>query len=213
MNSILSSIAQEVNHPVYSDLISAVKFDFENGAFNIGLSNLKSIRGILLADERVERNLIYALDELIKAIKNKSINNPRTVERIMLSIYPIEYESEDENEEDESDEDVASDEEDESDEENEEVESDASDDNEEMLDLDDVVEKYNELLKNKVLNKYIVAKRYKITDEVKEDEEKREMIQGLYDVVKNVYENFASDKDADKVLLVLEELDDLTDAI
>jgi hypothetical protein len=82
-----------------------------------------------------------------------------------------------------------------------------------MVDLDDAVERYNDLLKNKDLNKYIVAKRFKITSEVKEDEEKREMIEGLYKVVKNIYENFASEKDADKILDVLEEIDEINGMI
>ena len=82
-----------------------------------------------------------------------------------------------------------------------------------MLDLEDAVERYNELLKNKVLNKYIVAKRFKITKDIEEDEEKREMIEGLYKVVKNIYENFASEKDAENMLDVLEEIDQINDMI
>ena len=112
-------------------------------------------------------------------------------------IYPVE----DESDEDESD--------DEDDDDSEVSSSDDDDDDEEMLDLEDAVDIYNDLLKDKVLNKYIVTKRFKITSDIKEEVEKLEMIEGLYEVVKNIYENFASDKDAEKLLSVLEELDEL----
>ena len=62
-------------------------------------------------------------------------------------------------------------------------------------------------MKDKVLKKYIVTKRFKITT----TEEKIDMIESLYKIVKNIYENFASDKDADKILDILEELDELRD--
>ena len=209
MNSILSALSEEINHPVISELLSGVEFDFESGAVKVGLSNLKAIREMLmlmLVEENIEEHLIEALDALIKAISGKKFDNVKTarktIEKIMHIIYTVEEESDDEDEsedegEDESDEDNLS----------------SDDDDEEMVDLDDAVERYNDLLKNKDLNKYIVAKRFKITSEVKEDEEKREMIEGLYKVVKNIYENFASDKDADKILDVLEEIDEINGMI
>ncbi len=199
MNSILSALSEEINHPELSELLSGVEFDFESGAVKFGLSNLKAIREMFV-EENVEEHLVEALDALIKAISGKKFDNiktaRKTIEKIMYMIYPVEDESEDEDEE-ESDEEISSD----------------DDDDEEMLDLDDAVERYNDLLKNKDLNKYIVAKRFKITSEVKEDEEKREMIEGLYKVVKNIYENFASEKDAEKILDVLEEIDEINGMI
>jgi hypothetical protein len=92
-----------------------------------------------------------------------------------------------------------------SDEESEDEIEEETDDDE----IDDEIERYNELLKDKVLNKYIVTKRFKITTD--DEEEKRDMIESLYKIVKNIYENFASDKDADKILSVLEELGELRD--
>jgi hypothetical protein len=211
MNSILSAISEEVNHPVISELLSGVEFDFESGAVKVGLSNLKIIREYFI-EENVEEHLVEALDALINAISGKKFDNVKTarktIEKIMHIIYTVEEESDDE---DESDDEEESDDEDD-DESEDEISSD-DDDDEEMVDLDDAVERYNDLLKNKDLNKYIVAKRFKITSEVKEDEEKREMIEGLYKVVKNIYENFASEKDADKILDVLEEIDEINGMI
>ncbi len=198
MNSILCALSEEVNHPELSELLSGVEFDFESGAVKVGLSNLKAIREMFV-EENVEEHLIEALDALIKAISGKKFDNiktaRKTIEKIMYMIYPVE--DEDESEDESEDEEISSD----------------DDDDEEMLDLDDAVERYNDLLKNKDLNKYIVAKRFKITSEVKEDEEKREMIEGLYKVVKNIYENFASEKDAEKILDVLEEIDEINGMI
>ena len=206
MNSILSAISEEINHPVISELLSGVEFDFESGAIKVGLSNLKIIREYFI-EENVEEHLVEALDALINAISGKKFDNVKTarktIEKIMYMIYPVESEDEDEDEEE-----VSS-----SDEESDEDNLSSDDDDEEMVDLDDAVERYNDLLKNKDLNKYIVAKRFKITSEVKEDEEKREMIEGLYKVVKNIYENFASEKDADKILDVLEEIDEINGMI
>ncbi len=200
MNSILSALSEEINHPTISELLSSVEFDFASGAVKVGLSNLKTIREFFI-EENVEEHFIEALDALIKAISGKKFDNiktaKKTIEKIMYMIYPVEDESDD----DESDED---------DEDDSEVSSsDDDDDDEEMLDLEDAVDIYNDLLKDKVLNKYIVTKRFKITSDIKEEVEKLEMIEGLYEVVKNIYENFASDKDADKLLSVLEELDEL----
>jgi hypothetical protein len=204
MNSILSALSEEINHPVISELLSGVEFDFESGAVKVGLSNLKIIREYFI-EENVEEHLVEALDALINAISGKKFDNVKTarktIEKIMHIIYTVE--DEEESDEDESEDD---------DESEDEISSD-DDDDEEMVDLDDAVERYNDLLKNKDLNKYIVAKRFKITSEVKEDEEKREMIEGLYKVVKNIYENFASDKDADKILDVLEEIDEINGMI
>jgi hypothetical protein len=201
MNSILSALSEEINHPVISELLSGVEFDFESGAVKVGLSNLKIIREYFI-EENVEEHLVEALDALINAISGKKFDNVKTarktIEKIMHIIYTVEDEDDDEDEsDDESEDEISSD----------------DDDDEEMLDLDDAVERYNDLLKNKDLNKYIVAKRFKITSDVKEDEEKREMIEGLYKVVKNIYENFASEKDADKILDVLEEIDEINGMI
>ena len=240
MNSILSAISEEINHPVISELLSGVEFDFESGAVKVGLSNLKIIREYFI-EENVEEHLVEALDALIKAISCKKFDNVKTarktIEKIMHIIYTVEDEEESDDEDeynknfvleqsktlrelnrldDESD-DEESDDDDESDDEesddDDESDDEENDDDEEMVDLDDAVERYNDLLKNKDLNKYIVAKRFKITSEVKEDEEKREMIEGLYKVVKNIYENFASEKDADKILDVLEEIDEINGMI
>jgi hypothetical protein len=180
-------------------LLSSVEFDFASGAVKVGLSNLKTIREFFI-EENVEEHFIEALDALIKAISGKKFDNiktaKKTIEKIMYMIYPVEDESDDdESDEDEDDSEVSS--------------SDDDDDDEEMLDLEDAVDIYNDLLKDKVLNKYIVTKRFKITSDIKEEVEKLEMIEGLYEVVKNIYENFASDKDAEKLLSVLEELDEL----
>ena len=208
MNSILSAISQEINHPVISELLSSVEFDFASGAVKVGLSNLKIIREYFI-EENVEEHFIEALDALIKAISGKKFDNiktaKKTIEKIMYIIYPVEDESESDDESDDDEEISSSDDDSESDEE--------SDDDEEMLDLEDAVERYNELLKNKVLNKYIVAKRFKITKDIDEDEEKREMIDALYKVVKNIYENFASEKDTEKMLNVLEEIDEINGMI
>jgi hypothetical protein len=199
MNSILSALSEEINHPTISELLSSVEFDFASGAVKVGLSNLKTIREFFI-EENVEEHFIEALDALIKAISGKKFDNiktaKKTIEKIMYMIYPVEDESDDdESDEDEDDSEVSS--------------SDDDDDDEEMLDLEDAVDIYNDLLKDKVLNKYIVTKRFKITSDIKEEVEKLEMIEGLYEVVKNIYENFASDKDAEKLLSVLEELDEL----
>jgi hypothetical protein len=240
MNSILSAISEEINHPVISELLSGVEFDFESGAVKVGLSNLKIIREYFI-EENVEEHLVEALDALIKAISCKKFDNVKTarktIEKIMHIIYTVEDEEESDDEDeynknfvleqsktlrelnrldDESD-DEESDDDDESDDEesddDDESDDEENDDDEEMVDLDDAVERYNDLLKNKDLNKYIVAKRFKITSDVKEDEEKREMIKGLYKVVKNIYENFASEKDAEKILDVLEEIDEINGMI
>jgi hypothetical protein len=202
MNSILSALSEEINHPTISELLSSVEFDFASGAVKVGLSNLKTIREFFI-EENVEEHFIEALDALIKAISGKKFDNiktaKKTIEKIMYMIYPVEDESEsDDDESDEEDDDDTDDDEDDDD-----------DDDEEMLDLEDAVDIYNDLLKDKVLNKYIVTKRFKITSDIKEEVEKLEMIEGLYEVVKNIYENFASDKDAEKLLSVLEELDEL----
>ncbi len=201
MNSILSALSEEINHPTISELLSSVEFDFASGAVKVGLSNLKTIREFFI-EENVEEHFIEALDALIKAISGKKFDNiktaKKTIEKIMYMIYPVEDESEDE-----SDEEISSDDD------SEVSSSDDDDDDEEMLDLEDAVDIYNDLLKDKVLNKYIVTKRFKITSDIKEEVEKLEMIEGLYEVVKNIYENFASDKDAEKLLSVLEELDEL----
>jgi len=200
MNSILSALSEEINHPTISELLSSVEFDFASGAVKVGLSNLKTIREFFI-EENVEEHFIEALDALIKAISGKKFDNiktaKKTIEKIMYMIYPVEDESDDDesDEEDDDDSEVSSSEDD--------------DDDEEMLDLEDAVDIYNDLLKDKVLNKYIVTKRFKITSDIKEEVEKLEMIEGLYEVVKNIYENFASDKDAEKLLSVLEELDEL----
>ncbi len=198
MNSILSALSEEINHPAISELLSSVEFDFASGAVKVGLSNLKTIREFFI-EENVEEHFIEALDALIKAISGKKFDNiktaKKTIEKIMYMIYPVEDESEDESDDEDDD--------------DSEVSSSEDDDDEEMLDLEDAVDIYNDLLKDKVLNKYIVTKRFKITSDIKEEVEKLEMIEGLYEVVKNIYENFASDKDAEKLLSVLEELDEL----
>ncbi len=202
MNSILSALSEEINNPTISELLSSVEFDFASGAVKVGLSNLKTIREFFI-EENVEEHFIEALDALIKAISGKKFDNiktaKKTIEKIMYMIYPVEDESDD----DESDEEISSDED------SEVSSSDDDDDDEEMLDLEDAVDIYNDLLKDKVLNKYIVTKRFKITSDIKEEVEKLEMIEGVYEVVKHIYENFASDKDAEKLLSVLEELDEL----
>jgi len=220
MNSILSAISEEINHPVISELLSGVEFDFESGAVKVGLSNLKIIREYFI-EENVEEHLVEALDALINAISGKKFDNVKTARKTIEKIMHIIYTVEDEEESDDEDEynknfvleqSKTLRELNRLDDESDDEESD-DDDDEEMVDLDDAVERYNDLLKNKDLNKYIVAKRFKITSDVKEDEEKREMIEGLYKVVKNIYENFASEKDADKILDVLEEIDEINGMI
>lgn len=201
MNSIFAALAEEINHPELSDYIIGAEYDFAKGAIKTGISNLKAIREMFV-QENVPEYLVEALDAFIKAINGKKFEDTKTarktVETIMRIIYPLS----DEDDSDDDEEIISSDE-----------ELSSSDDDEEMLDLEDAVEKYNELLKNKVLNKYIVAKRFKITKDIEEDEEKREMIESLYKVVKNIYENFASEKDAEDMLDVLEEIDELNGMI
>ena len=200
MNSIFFALSEEINHPELSEFLIGAEYDFAKGAIKTGISNLKAIREMFVQED-VPEYLVEALDAFIKAINGKKFEDAKTarktIETIMKIIYPV---SEDEEDDDiSSDDDLGSSEDD-------DISSD-DDKDEEMLDLEDVVERYNELLKNKVLNKYIVAKRFKITKDIDEDEEKREMIDALYKVVKNIYENFASEKDADKMLNVLEEID------
>ena len=201
MNSIFFALSEEVNHPELSEFLIGAEYDFAKGAIKTGISNLKAIREMFVQED-VPEYLVEALDGFIKAITGKKFEDTKsarkTIENIMKIIYPV------------SDDDISD--EDEylgSSSEDDDISSD--DDDEEMLDLEDAVERYNELLKNKVLNKYIVAKRFKITTD--EDEEKREMIDALYKVVKNIYENFASEKDAENMLDVLEEIDEINDMI
>ena len=199
MNSIFFALAEEINHSELSEFLIGAEYDFAKGATKTGISNLKAIREMFVQED-VPEYLVEALDTFIKAINGKKFEDAKTarktIETIMKMIYPVSDDEESDDEEITSSDD-------------EELSS--SDDDEEMLDLEDAVEKYNDLLKNKVLNKYIVAKRFKITTE--EDEEKREMIDALYNVVKNIYENIASEKDADKMLDVLEEIDEINDMI
>jgi hypothetical protein len=214
MNSIFFALSEEVNHPELAEFLICSEYDFSKGAFKTGISNLKAIREMFVQED-VPEYLVEALDAFIKAINGKKFEDSKTarktIETIMKIIYPVSEEDDDISSDDD---DLGSSEEDDisSDDEDDEISSD-DDNDEEMLDLEDAVERYNELLKNKVLNKYIVAKRFKITKDIDEDEEKREMIDALYKVVKNIYENFASEKDADKMLNVLEEIDEINDMI
>lgn len=205
MNSIFAALSEEINHPELSNYIISAEYDFAKGAIKIGISNLKAIREMFVQED-VPEYLVEALDAFIKAINCKKFEDPKTarktVETIMKMIYPVEDDDEDTSE-DEDDEDLGS---------SDELSSD-KDNDEEMLELEDAVERYNQLLKNKVLNKYIVANRYKIKEDIEEDEEKIEMIEALYKVVKNIYENFASEKDLDKMLDVLEEIDEINGMI
>jgi hypothetical protein len=217
MNSIFVALSQEVDNAELSDYILAVQYDFSKGAIKTGVSNLKAIREIFL-HENIPEYLVEALDAFIKAIICKKFDDAKssrkTIEEIMFIIYPVEDE-EDEEEyntvleqsatlrelnrmDDEEDDDEEDD--DEEDEDDDEEEDDEDDDDED----DDDVDRYNDLLKNKTLNKYIVAKRFKIT---KDDDEDK--IEALYKLVKNICNNFSSDKDADNLLSVLEELDEL----
>ena len=205
MNSIFFALSEEINHPELSEFLIGAEYDFAKGANKTGISNLKAIREMFVQED-VPEYLVEALDAFIKAINGKKFEDTKTarktIETIMKIIYPVS----------EEDDDISSDDDDLGSSEDDDISSD-DDNDEEMLDLEDAVERYNELLKNKVLNKYIVAKRFKITKDIDEDEEKREMIEGLYKVVKNIYENFASEKDADKMLNVLEEIDEINDMI
>lgn len=205
MNSIFFALSEEINHPELSDFLIGAEYDFAKGANKTGISNLKAIREMFVQED-VPEYLVEALDAFIKAINGKKFEDSKTarktIETIMKIIYPVS----------EEDDDISSDDDDLGSSEDDDISSD-DDNDEEMLDLEDAVERYNELLKNKVLNKYIVAKRFKITKDIDEDEEKREMIDALYKVVKNIYENFASEKDADKMLNVLEEIDEINDMI
>jgi hypothetical protein len=207
MNSIFFALSEEINHPELSEFLIGAEYDFAKGANKTGISNLKAIREMFVQED-VPEYLVEALDAFIKAINGKKFEDAKTarktIETIMKIIYPVS--------EDDEDDDISSDDDDLGSSEDDDISSD-DDNDEEMLDLEDAVERYNELLKNKVLNKYIVAKRFKITKDIDEDEEKREMIEGLYKVVKNIYENFASEKDADKMLNVLEEIDEINDMI
>ncbi len=199
MNSIFFALSEEINHPELSEFLIGAEYDFAKGATKTGISNLKAIREMFVQED-VPEYLVEALDAFIKAINGKKFEDVKTarktIETIMKIIYPV---SEDDDDESSSESDKDSSDDDESD--------------EEMVDLEDAVERYNELLKNKVLNKYIVAKRFKITKDIDEDEEKREMIDALYKVVKNIYENFATEKDAEKMLDVLEEIDEINGMI
>ena len=205
MNSIFFALSEEINHPELSEFLIGAEYDFAKGANKTGISNLKAIREMFVQED-VPEYLVEALDAFIKAINGKKFEDSKTarktIETIMKIIYPVS----------EEDDDISSDDDDLGSSEDDDISSD-DDNDEEMLDLEDAVERYNELLKNKVLNKYIVAKRFKITKDIDEDEEKREMIDALYKVVKNIYENFASEKDADKMLNVLEEIDEINDMI
>ncbi len=206
MNSIFFALSEEINHPELAEFLICSEYDFAKGAFKTGISNLKAIREMFVQED-VPEYLVEALDAFIKAINGKKFEDAKTarktIETIMKMIYPV---SDDEfsSDEDSSDDELGSSEDD---------DSSSSDDDDEMLDLEDAVDRYNELLKNKVLNKYIVAKRFKITKDIEEDEEKREMIDALYNVVKNIYENIASEKDSEKMLDVLEEIDEINDMI
>jgi hypothetical protein len=207
MNSIFFALSEEVNHPELAEFLICSEYDFAKGAFKTGISNLKAIREMFVQED-VPEYLVEALDAFIKAINGKKFEDTKTarktIETIMKIIYPVS--------EDEEDDDISSDDDDLGSSEDDDISSD-DDNDEEMLDLEDAVERYNEFLKNKVLNKYIVAKRFKITKDIDEDEEKREMIDALYKVVKNIYENFASEKDAEKMLDVLEEIDEINGMI
>ena len=205
MNSIFFALSEEINHPELSEFLIGAEYDFAKGAIKTGFSNLKAIREMFVQED-VPEYLVEALDAFIKAINGKKFEDSKTarktIETIMKIIYPV---SDDEDDEISSDDDLGSSEDD-------DISSD-DDDDDEMLDLEDAIERYNELLKNKVLNKYIVAKRFKITKDIDEDEEKREMIDALYKVVKNIYENFASEKDTEKMLDVLEEITEINGMI
>jgi len=210
MESIFATLIEEVNTITVSKFLIDTEEVFSNGASKLGLSNLKAIRELCVKEGEQPR-IIDALDSFIKSIKNKKFEDSKSarkaVEEIMKIIYPI---SEDEESERPSleDDDSSSNEDseiEESDEESEDETDDEKTDEEEIE--EDEIERYNELLKDKVLKKYIVTKRFKITT----TEEKRDMIESLYKIVKNIYENFASDKDADKILDILEELDELRD--
>ena len=207
MNSIFFALSEEINHPELSEFLIGAEYDFAKGATKIGISNLKAIREMFVQED-VPEYLVEALDAFIKAINGKKFEDTKTarktIETIMKIIYPVS--------EDDEDDEISSDDDDLGSSEDDDISSD-DDNDEEMLDLEDAVERYNELLKNKVLNKYIVAKRFKITKDIDEDEEKREMIDALYKVVKNIYENFATEKDAEKMLDVLEEIDEINDMI
>ena len=207
MNSIFFALSEEINHPELSEFLIGAEYDFAKGANKTGISNLKAIREMFVQED-VPEYLVEALDAFIKAINGKKFEDAKTarktIETIMKIIYPVS--------EDDEDDEISSDDDDLGSSEDDDISSD-DDNDEEMLDLEDAVERYNELLKNKVLNKYIVAKRFKITKDIEEDEEKREMIEGLYKVVKNIYENFASEKDAENMLDVLEEIDQINDMI
>lgn len=205
MNSIFFALSEEINHPELSEFLIGAEYDFAKGATKTGISNLKAIREMFVQED-VPKYLVEALDAFIKAINGKKFEDAKTarktIETIMKMIYPV---SDDEfSSEDSCEDELGSSEDD---------DSSSSDDDDEMLDLEDAVDRYNELLKNKVLNKYIVAKRFKITKDIEEDEEKREMIDALYNVVKNIYENIASEKDSEKMLDVLEEIDEINDMI
>uniref|UniRef100_A0A6C0DM57 Uncharacterized protein n=1 Tax=viral metagenome TaxID=1070528 RepID=A0A6C0DM57_9ZZZZ len=221
MESIFATLIEEVNTLTVSKFLMDTEEVFSNGASKLGLSNLKAIRE-LCVKEGEQPLIIAALDSFIKSIKNKKFEDSKSarkaVEEIMKILYPIseDEESDEESERSSREDDSSSNEDseiDESDEESErpwvsrEDETDDEKTDEEEIEEDEI-ERYNELLKDKVLKKYIVTKRFKITTS---DEEKRDMIESLYKIVKNIYENFASDKDADKILSVLEELDELRD--
>jgi len=196
MESIFTTLTEEVNTITVSKFLIDTEEVFSNGASKLGLSNLKAIKELCVKEGEHPR-IIDALDSFIKSIKNKKFEDSnsasKAVEEIMKILYPIS----------ESDEDSSSDEEDISSDEESEDEIEEETDNEEI----EEDERYNELLKDKVLKKYIVTKRFKITT----TEEKIDMIESLYKIVKNIYENFASDRDADKILDILEELDELRD--
>lgn len=222
MNSIFSALSEEVNHTELSEYIIGAEYDFAKGATKTGISNLKAIREMFIQED-VPEYLVEALDAFIKAIVGKKFEDTKsarkTIETIMKLIYPVEEDDEiSSDDDDESDDKDTSEEDDEDNDEEDDDDEDTSedddediseDDDEKMIALEDAVERYNQLLKNKVLNKYIVAKRYKITKDIEEDEEKIEMIEALYKVVKNVYENFASEKDAEEMLDLLEEIEEL----
>jgi len=215
MESIFATLIEEVNTLTVSKFLMDTEEVFSNGASKLGLSNLKAIRE-LCVKEGEQPLIIAALDSFIKSIKNKKFEESKSahkaVEEIMKILYPIseDEESDEESERSSREDDSISNEDseiEESDEESEDETDDEKTDEEEIE--EDEIERYNELLKDKVLKKYIVTKRFKITTD--DDEEKRDMIESLYKIVKNIYENFASDKDVDKILSVLEELDELRD--
>jgi hypothetical protein len=234
MESIFATLIEEVNTLTVSKFLMDTEEVFSNGASKLGLSNLKAIRELCVKEGEQPR-IIDALDSFIKSIKNKKFEDSKSarkaVEEIMKILYPISEDdsSDEENErssredeiEEDSDEeserpsredDSSSDEERPSREDDSSSDEESEDEIEEETDddeIDDEIERYNELLKDKVLNKYIVTKRFKITTD--DEEEKRDMIESLYKIVKNIYENFASDKDADKILSVLEDLGELRD--